>query len=347
MNTSLIKEKAIELGFDLVGIAPAVRLPESGFYRQWIKRGFAGEMRYLTRNVEKRENCQILFPPAQSAIVCGISYHSSIAISLENVPASTGRISRYARGDDYHMILKRKLYALLECIQKETCSPIEAKVCVDTVPILERIYAKYAGLGWIGNNSCLINQRYGSWFFLGEILLNLDLEYDSPVPNRCGACTRCLEACPTRALVAPHILDARRCISYLTIELKDIIPEEFREAIDNLVFGCDLCQEVCPWNQKAEAPGHSAFLPREQLYQPELEWLLSLSPESFNTSFKNNPVKRTKLPGLLRNTAIAIGNSGNTDFIPLLKNLHDSSEALVQPHIEWALRQLTYSFSEI
>lgn len=341
MNAAFIKEKALELGFDLAGFAPAGRFSEADFYPRWLEKGFAGEMDYLARNVEKRENCQILFPPAQSVIVCGMSYHTSATAILENAPATTGRISRYAWGDDYHAILKRKLFALLECIQKEISSPLKAKVCVDTVPILERLHGKYAGLGWIGKHGCLINQQYGSWFFLGEILINLDLEYDSPVPDRCGACTHCLEVCPTGAFVAPRILDARRCISYLTIELKSSIPEELRPFIGNNVFGCDRCQEVCPWNQKAEAPGHSEFLPREQLCQPDLAWILSLSPEMFNKTFKNNPVKRAKLRGLLRNTIIAIGNSGNPDFIPLLKNLYNASESLITPHIEWAVRRLT------
>ncbi len=341
MKVSLIKEGALETGFHLVGIAPAVRFPEADFYRQWIVKGFAGEMGYMTRNAEKRENCKVLFPPTRSVIVCGISYHSSHSSSVEPYNPLKGWISRYAWGDDYHTILKNKLYRLLEFIQKESPIPIEAKVCVDTVPVLERIYGKYAGLGWIGKNGCLLNQQYGSWFFLGEILINLDLEYDTPVSERCGTCTRCLDACPTGALIAPHTLDARKCISYLTIELKGIIPEEFRPSIGNNVFGCDRCQEVCPWNKKAKASGFPAFSPREHLYYPSLEWLFSLSSESFSKIFKNNPVKRTKLPGLLRNTAVAIGNSGDASFIPLLRNTYHTSESLVQTHIDWALQQLT------
>ncbi len=343
MKTSLIKEKALEIGFHLVGIAPAVRYPEAEFYRQWIAKGFAGEMGYMTRNVEKREDCQVLFPPARSVIVCGMSYHSPIASSAEYSLPSKGWISRYAWGDDYHILLKNKLYTFLKFIQEESKSPVEAKVCVDTTPILERIYGKYAGLGWIGKNSCLLNQRYGSWFFLGEILINLDMDYDLPAPERCGTCTRCLDACPTGALIAPRILAARKCISYLTIEFKGIIPEEFRIAIGNNVFGCDRCQEVCPWNQKAERAGNPAFLPRENLYHPSLEWLLSLSPESFKKTFRDSPIKRAKLSKLLRNTVIAIGNSGNPNFIPLLENLYNKAEPLMQTHIMWALEQLLSS----
>lgn len=298
-------------------------------------------MSYMTRNVEKREDCKALFPPARSVIVCGISYHTPITDSGEHSHTAKGWISRYAWGDDYHTLLKNKIYQLLEFIQQESFVPIKAKICVDTAPILERMYGRYAGLGWIGKNSCLLNQQYGSWFFLGEILINLGLEYDSPVPDRCGTCTRCIDACPTGALVAPYILDARKCISYLTIELKGIIPEKFRPSIGNNVFGCDLCQEVCPWNKKAKAHGLLAFSPREHLYSPSFEWLCSLSPDSFNRIFKNSPVKRTKLRGLLRNTAIAIGNSGDTSLIPLLENASHTAEPLIQTHIDWAVRQLT------
>ncbi len=354
--TSRIKEKALELGFDLVGIAPAVQFSEADFYRQWIEKGYAGEMEYLTRNVKKREDCRLLFPPAQSVIVCGMSYHALIADpadierqerpprfskTLKVSPASQGKISKYALGEDYHVVLKKRLYALLEFIRQEVNSLVEAKVCVDTVPILEKMYGKYAGLGWIGKNSCLINQRYGSWFFLGELLINLDLEYDTPVPDRCGTCTRCVNACPTRAFAAPRILDARKCISYLTIEYKGIIPTNLRPAIGNNVFGCDCCQEVCPWNQKAEVAAHSKFLPRAPLLRPDLEWLLMLSPESFKRFFKNNPVKRAKLPGLLRNTVTAIGNSGNPNFIPLLNNVSGSADITMLPHIKWAITQLS------
>jgi epoxyqueuosine reductase len=340
LKSSLIKEKALELGFQLVGIAPAGRFPEADFYRPWIAKGYAGEMHYLTRNVEQRENCQILFPPARSVIVCGMSYHSSQTSSDEPLTPSKGSISRYAWGDDYHVVLKNKLYTLLTFIQETSDFPVEAKVCVDTVPILERLHGRYAGLGWIGKNGCLINQSYGSWFFLGEILINLDLDYDFPVPDRCGTCTRCLAACPTGALIAPRILDARRCISYLTIELKNIIPEELRPALGNNIFGCDRCQAVCPWNKKAKAPGNSVFLPRKNLDHPPLEWLFSLSSESFNSVFKNNPIKHAKLRGLLRNTAIAIGNSGNSAFIPLLEKMYNKTEPLVQSHLAWAIQQL-------
>jgi epoxyqueuosine reductase len=342
MLSALIKAKALELGFQLVGVAPAVRFPEADFYHSWLAQGYAGEMSYLSHNIAQREDCRVLFPPARSVIVCGLSYHTSFApADLEN--PCKGRISKYAWGDDYHVILQDKLKALLAFMQAESSSAVEAKICVDTVPILERLYGRYGGLGWIGKNGCLLNPRYGSWFFLGEILINLDLEYDTPVPDQCGTCTRCLDACPTHALVASRLLDARRCLSYLTIELNGVIPEALRPALGNRVFGCDRCQTACPWNAKAAVPKPTAFSPRNQLDQPDLEWLLTLSAETFHKTFHHNPIKRTKLRGLLRNTVVAIGNSENPAFIPLLQNLYDHVEPLIQTHITWALQQLRTS----
>ena len=361
MLTEQIKQKAKALGFELVGIAPATRPPETEFYQQWIEQGFAGGMDYMTRNIEKRKDCRQLFPPARSVIVCGLSYHSKknsspLPSSLEtrkesDSPSlikresrgggfSTGRISSYARSDDYHTVLKNSLFRLLEFIRQESAVPVEAKVCVDTVPILERLYAYYAGLGWIGKHGGVINPKYGSWFFLGEILLNLTLDYDSPQPDRCGECLRCLEACPTGALVAPRFLDARRCLSYLTIEYRGIIPEELRAPLGNCVFGCDRCQSVCPWNQKAAAGNSKAFSPRNILLAPRLDWLAALTQEEFTQVFKNNPVKRSKLRGLLRNSAIAIGNSNNLALLPVLRQLHERADELVRPHSVWALEKL-------
>lgn len=309
MNAVLIKHHALRLGFHLVGIAPTIRFPEAEIYRAWLAKGYAGEMSYLARNVEKRIDCRILFPPARSVIVCGLSHHSSISATAPVASPERGWISRYAWGDDYHRVVKHKLLALLEFIRHEAHTDLEAKVCVDTVPLLERLYGYYAGLGWIGKNGSLINQRYGSWFFLGEILLNLDLEYDVPAAERCGNCRLCLNACPTGALIAPRTLDARRCLSYLSIEFKGEIPEEFHSAFGKTVFGCDRCQEVCPWNHSAEAPGQPEFLPRDGLYQPDLRWLSSLSADDFQKTFNNSPIMRTGLQGILRNTAIALRNA--------------------------------------
>lgn len=340
MNAAWIKARALELGGHLVGIAPAARLPEAEAYRQWLARGFAGDMTYLSRHVEQRADCRVLFPPARTVVVCGLSYHSPAAARAPDDPTAP-YIARYARGDDYHTILKDTLYKLLALIRDASPTPVQAKVCVDTVPILERLYGYYAGLGWIGKHGGLINERYGSWFFLGELLLDLELEPDAPVADRCGACTRCLDVCPTGALIAPRILDARRCISYLTIELKGAIPPELRPALGSAVFGCDRCQQVCPWNHHAAAPALPAFRPRVAFQQPDLRWLLSLTPAAFNRAFKNNPVKRTKLCGLLRNAAIVAGNSGDPAWLPLLHQLAHNADPLVQAHAAWAIDQLT------
>lgn len=339
INASLIKEKAAELGFHLIGIAPAVRFPEADLFRQWIAKGFAAEMAYMARHVKKREDPQVLFPQARSVIVGGMSYHSSSSSALSANPLY-GKISRYAWGEDYHIILKNALYALLNWIQTHSSTPVEAKVCVDTAPVLERLYGHYAGLGWIGKNTCLINQRYGSWYFLGEILINLDLKYDVPAADRCGTCTRCLDACPTGALVAPRLLDARKCLSYLTIEYQGSISESLRPMFENTVFGCDRCQEVCPWNQQAEAAGHSALLSSKELFPPPLKWLLTLSPETFGQIFKKSPIKRAKWQGVLRNTIIAIGNSGHAKYIPILEKISSQADPVLRSHILWALERL-------
>ncbi len=339
LNASRIKEKALELGFHLVGITPAVRYPEADYYARWLERGFAGAMGYMNRNIVKREDPRLLFPPARSVIVCGLSYYRSGADSLAR-DFTTGYISRYARGDDYHTVLKSKLFALVNFIQQESGAFVEAKVCVDTVPLLERVHGYYAGLGWIGKHGGLLNERYGSWFFLGEILLNRELEYDTPVPDRCGKCRRCLDACPTGAIVEPRLLDARRCLSYLTIEHRGIIPEEFRGLMGNRVFGCDRCQSVCPWNQHAVPTDEEALFPRAHLIAPDLLWLGTLTPHEFSKVFHKSPVKRAKFSGLLRNTVIAMGNSRHSAYIPLLEQLADTTDAVVHAHIPWALGEV-------
>jgi len=341
MKAAWIKTIAQEIGFHLVGIAPAERPPEAAFLREWLRNGFAGNMTYLMRNVEKREHPRLLFPPAQSIIVCGLSYNSRSDDTEHIPPQSVGQISRYARGADYHQVLKEKLFALLHVMQADYPQPIAAKVCVDTAPLLERACANAAGLGWIGKHGGVINPRYGSWVVLGEILVDLECEYDNPVADGCGACRRCLDACPTGALVAPYTLDARKCLSYLTIEHRDAIPETLRPALGNCVFGCDRCQEVCPYNQQADAPGISEFLPRAPLERPPLEWLATLSERDFQHMFADSPILRAGWRGLLRNTAVAIGNSGDTTLLPLLRELARSTDPLIQEHAEWGMIRLS------
>ncbi len=339
IDAAWIKAKALEIGFHSVGVARAERQPEAAFLREWLRNGFAGEMAYLTRNVEKREDPRLLFPPAKSIIVCGLSYYAFDA--AEDTPEQAiGLISRYARGADYHQVVKEKLFALLRLIQAESPLPIAAKVCVDTAPLLERASARAAGLGWIGKHGGVINPRYGSWFFLGEMLIDLECESDEPLADGCGACTRCLDACPTGALVAPYILDARKCLSYLTIEHKGAIPEALRPALGNRVFGCDRCQEACPYNRQADAPGLPEFLPRESLARPSLKWLATLPEAEFQRIFADSPILRAGWRGLLRNTVVAIGNSGDAAFLPILHELSRSSDPLIQDHAAWAMAQL-------
>ena len=338
-NSAWIKAKAKEIGWHLVGIAPAARQPEAAVLREWLARGCAGDMAYLARNVEKREDPRLLFPLARSIIVCGLSYHSRAA-SPENLAEPVGRVARYARGADYHRVLKDKLFLLLRLIQEEMSFPLAAKVCVDTAPILERLCGQHAGLGWIGKHGGLINPTYGSWFFLGEILLNVELEADEPLSNQCGTCARCLDACPTGALVAPHVLDARQCLSYLTIEYRGVLPESARAALNNRVFGCDACQDACPYNQAAAAPGLPEFLPREPLQQAELSRLAALSDADFRRLFHDSPIWRATRPGFLRNVMVAIGNSGDPAMLSLLENASNLADPLVQAHVAWAKAQI-------
>jgi len=224
-----IKEKALEIGFDLIGISPVDSFPENQFYKEWLARGFAGEMKYMEKEPEKRENIRKILPDARSVVSCGLNYNTNYPYSMNETDQEKGWISRYAWGDDYHDIMKKKLQILLESIKANSPQEIKARVYVDTGPVLERVYGKYSGIGWFGKNTCLINQKVGSWIFVGEIITNIELDYDNTAPDRCGTCTRCIDACPTGALLEPYVLDSRRCISYLTIEYRGMIPLEHRD----------------------------------------------------------------------------------------------------------------------
>jgi len=279
-----------------------------------------------------------------------------------------GWISRYAWGDDYHDAIKEKLDALLAAMRAQFAEPFDARVYVDTGPVIERIAAKYAGLGWLAKNTCLINENLGSWLFLGVVLTTLDLEptiasSELPPPDQCGNCTLCLDACPTQAFVAPYVLDARRCISYLTIELRDAIPEELRPAVGRNVFGCDICQDVCPYNRKAPVTEAGAFQPREcavthvatdksrvSAFAPALEWLVSLTEKEFNEAFRGSAVKRAKWRGIVRNACVALGNShvspdapGHRRVIKLLEGIASTDDGMVAEHAKWALARLKTS----
>jgi epoxyqueuosine reductase len=332
------KSLARKKGFDLVGIARADAPPELAFFAEWIARGHAGEMTYLTSQVARREDLRAAFPWARSLIAVGLQYDTPYPYSTE-APSDRGWIARYAWGDDYHDVMKTMLEGLVEDLRQEA-GPFTARTYVDTGPVVERAYAAAAGLGAWGKNTCLLHPEHGSWFFLGEAVTDLDLPADAPRPDLCGSCTACLDACPTGALPAPYVLDARRCISYLTIEVKGALPEERRPDLGRHVFGCDICQDVCPWNRRRRQRGGPAFAPRAGLEAPDLGDLASLDDAAFRERFRRSPVKRARRRGLLRNVAVALGNSGDASRRPILETLAKDEDPLVREHALWALRRL-------
>jgi epoxyqueuosine reductase len=374
-RTRWICEQAREAGFDLCGVAPADAFPELAQVPTWLENGHAGEMNYLRD--ERRVDPRLALAGARSLIVVTLNYNSPPPYSTEQAgvhddDSPRGWISRYAWGDDYHEVLREKLNVLVARMHARWPEPFEARAYADTGPVVERVAAKYAGLGWLAKNTCLINEQLGSWLFLGVILTTLELEPslgpgEPPPADLCGNCTLCLDACPTQALAAPYVLDARRCISYLTIELRGAIPEEFRSAMGNAVLGCDICQDVCPWNRKSPVTRLAAFQPRAielpgraksesgkeksengaTLFAPELEWLASLSQEDFSRFFRGSAVKRAKWRGVVRNACIALGNSrmargseAYTRVVPLLERLVASTDSLLAEHARWALQRL-------
>ncbi len=361
-------ERARTLGFDLCGIVSLraseeidEMFPELAHLEDWLARGYAGEMKYLRD--PRRADPRSVLEGAQSAIVVALNYNSPHPASAPpparsaDPPAGSPRgwISRYAWGDDYHQVLREKLNALVAEMRAHFPETFEALAYVDTGPVIERVVAKYAGLGWLGKNTCLIHPQLGSWLFLGVILTTLPLEpglapAQPPPADLCGTCTRCLDACPTQAFPEPYVLDARRCISYLTIELRESIPTELRHSIGNAVIGCDICQDVCPWNRKAPSTALAAFQPRENpvdqtsLFAPELERLASLSQAEFSALFRASAVKRAKWRGLVRNACVALGNShiapdhaAYPRILQLLEHLALSEDSLIAEHAQWAL----------
>jgi epoxyqueuosine reductase len=333
-----IKATAIDLGFDLVGITSAAPLAHGGRFRAWVAQGFAGDMGYMSRDVDKRVDPSRVLPEVRSIIVLGINYYTAPEMAVD--APGRGWISRYAWGQDYHRVLGDKLAALVARIRAIEGSDVRARWYVDTGPILERELAWRAGLGWPGKNTNLINRRIGSWLFLGAVLLDRELVYDAPSTAHCGTCTRCLVACPTGALVAPGVLDARRCISYLTIELRGPIPRDLRPLMGTHIFGCDICQAVCPWNRKAPVSTDVAFLPRAGFAAPELIPWLRLSEDAFRVQFHGSPMKRAKRRGLLRNVAVALGNLGDPRAIPALETALGDAEPLIRSHAAWALGRI-------
>lgn len=338
--TRRIKDKAIELGFDLVGVAPAEGSPELAFYRDWLGAGYAGEMHYLQRNVERRLDMQQVVPGARSVVVCGLNYDTDQPYSTDTDDPERGWVARYAWGGDYHDCIQEKLRQLQAFVAQWVPEDVASKLYVDTGPVVERVYAKYAGLGWFGKNTCILNKHLGSWLFLGELILSLPLDYDRPTLDHCGTCTRCIDACPTDAILEPYVLDSRKCIAYLTIELKGSVPEDLRPQMGHHIFGCDICQDVCPWNRKRTFTAEDTLQPQPGQVYPSLAELARLTPQTFKARFRNTPLERTKRRGVLRNACVAMGNSGNAGFIPLLEALVDDEEELIREHAAWALERL-------
>ena len=335
----LVKEEAQRLGFALVGISAVKPPPHEESFARWLRDGLAGELNYMKRTEALRRDPQTLVPWAVSVVSVGMNYYTSFS-PPESARGAKGWISRYAWGDDYHDMMKRRLEALLERVKELHPGPVQGRAFVDSGPVLERDLAGVAGLGWIGKNTHLISPKKGSWFFLGELFLDLALAYDRPTRDRCGRCELCLKACPTGAFVGPYVLDARRCISYLTIEIKGWIPRHLRPLIGNHIFGCDICQAVCPYNVKAEASGEAAYQPRAGLHAPQLIPLLSLDRGEFRRRFRGSPILRAKRRGFLRNVAVALGNLKCADAVPALIAVLEDEEALVRGHAAWALGQI-------
>lgn len=357
--TALVKQAAQDAGFELAGIAPIRAFSELEHFPKWIAAGHAGEMKYMEARDEagglKRASLRSVAPWARSVIVCAINYNTAQPHSTKVQNADRGWISRYAWSqEDYHKAVMRRLRAVEERL-REACSrpfakdakewgthdEIQTRCYVDTGPLVERVYAKYAGVGWIGKNTCILNQKMGSWLFLGVILTSLELKVDLPAPDRCGTCTRCIEACPTDALIAPYQLDSNRCISYLTIEKRGAIAEEMRAGMGRHVFGCDICQDVCPWNRKAPHTTAPEFQAREGLVNPALEWLAEMSAEEFRENFRGSPIRRAKRSGLRRNAAIAMGNSRERRFVSVLEKLAVDEDGDVAESARWALGKLS------
>jgi epoxyqueuosine reductase len=375
VRTQWIIERARREGFDLCGVARVDEWPELARLPEWLERGHAGEMKYL--HDARRNSIESAMRGASSVIVCALKYNSAKPYSTEAAAANAaaihdrsangdsprGWISRYAWGEDYHEVIGGKLEAIIAAMRCEFAEPFNAKSYVDTGPILERVAALHAGIGWLAKNTLLINREIGSWLFLGVILTTLELAPTASANDRgasdeanvgnlppqdlCGQCSLCIDACPTEAIVEPYLLDARKCISYLTIELRGAIPEELRGKMGRQVFGCDICQDVCPWNRDAAATTENAFQAREKFFAPELEWIAAMSEEEFRAVTKNNPLKRAKWRGLIRNACVALGNSkiqknsaAHGRIAALLERLANSTDELIAEHACWALDRL-------
>ena len=368
-----LQEQATQAGFDIAGIAPISDHTDAERFNAWVEAGRAGEMDYLKRRDEHgvllRSGVQIAIPWARSVIVCALNYNAPAPRSIDPAPPSTGWIARYAWSGrpatgreasdpellptDYHDQLLPRLRQIEAALQQRTSC--ETRCYVDTGPIVERAAAAKAGIGWIGKNTCVINQQHGSWLLLGVIITSIPIVENTPLqlaPDRCGSCTRCIDACPTDALIVPHQMDASRCIAYLTIEKKGSIPEDLRQPIGRQVFGCDICQDVCPWNRKTQnskAPAHEIashptsedMQARPQLVNPSLEWLADMDNATFKRWFKGSPIERTGRKRLHRNVAIAMGNTADPTFLPQLETwAAGSDDPILAEAATWAINQV-------
>ncbi len=340
---ALIRAKALEHGFELCRFArPDVSALHQSRYQAWVATEMYGEMVWMAEEnrVERRKQPDSMLDNVQAVITVGM-HHTPPPYSLENSKSGQGRgvIAAYAHGDDYHEVMKKRLKALAHDLD-EILGKHDQRVYVDTAPVLEHALAENAGLGWQGKHSLTINRDKGSWMMLGEVFTTAGIEPDKPANNHCGTCTACMDICPTKAIVAPYVVDARLCISYLTIEFDGFIPRQLRPLMGNHIFGCDDCQMVCPWNRHTVAPDSDLLAPREGNRLPELTSLLALDDEAFRQRFRKSPVKRTGRGGLLRNVCIAMGNSGDAGFAPALTGALTDTEALIRGHAAWALGQL-------
>jgi epoxyqueuosine reductase len=340
MKTAIIAE-ATRLGFDVCRFAPAVVAPpHTEAFTQWLAQGWHANMEYMARNAAQRMNPGLVLSGAKTIIVLAASYFNGVPAK----PLSTfeGLVARYARHADYHDVLAPKLESLMRFIQQQASPPLKSLFYTDAGPILERAIASECGVGFAGKHTNLISPKLGNWFFLAEIITTLEIEPDPPLSPRCGSCTRCLNACPTAALRAPHHLDARRCISYLTIELKGSIPVEFRRAIGRRVFGCDSCLDVCPWNRFAREASLMKEFRREDLNVLELLELLSLDNAAFKKRFEGTPMLRSKRRGLLRNACVVLGNIGDSRALPALERAAQDSDAIIAEHAQWAMNAISH-----
>ncbi len=336
-----VKARAAELGFDLCGIAPAGDFKELRFLPDWLARGYGGEMHYLQRTADRRADVRAIMPSARAVVALATVYNTDRPYSTEVADPAAALIARYAWGDDYHAVIKLRMDALIGWMRERGGLDFEARAYVDTGPVQERVYAQYAGLGWIGKNTCVINPDIGSWLFLSEIICSLPLESDAPALDQCGTCRLCLDSCPTGAIVEPYMVDATRCLSYLTIETKGEIPLVDREAIGRHAYGCDICQEVCPWNTqpaRPDAPG-SPWVPRPAFDGPTIGNLWRTPDTELRASLKHSAMSRAGAKRLRRNIAVCAGATRDADALSALREVHEPlcDDPLVAEHVHWAL----------